>query len=330
MGLQRSVIDAIEKLGVSQASKILGVSAGTASNWKNGKTSPSIDAAETLLSMKDLILPDSVGPDAGTVVSEWGKSYREDELFLWEGRKVHVLLPVYRSIMPWTHYSLFANYAKYGPDRLGMSMEIGTQIHEARNRLVHKARKTEAEQFIFIDDDVVPPCGNAAIMNGNLRANIPEPGASFVGISRLMSHPPEMRIVGGLYFGRHEYGAAQTSDGFGENANAENDRYRRHAYDAIRPQKWVAPGFMRIHRSVFDDLDKAIAEGMFQDCIPNGEGRPVGYFNPIRSGMGEDVSFGVRCTEIGIVSYVDPVMECLHSDGPFSHYGGHNTKNKPQ
>lgn len=253
----------------------------------------------------------------------------QEELTTWEGKDVHIMLPVYRSFEPWTHYTLFANYAKYGPDKIGMSMEIGTQIHEARNTLIHKAKRTGANWFIFCDDDMIPPCGNATIMNGNLRAAIPEPGASMNGISRLMSHPAEHKIVGALYFGRHQYGPAQCADGFGDNKDTENTRYRQHVYKTLRPQGWIAPGFMRIHRSVFSILDMAIQDGKYPECVPSSPDRPTGYFNPMRAGMGEDVSFGIRCAHVGIQSYLDPVLECLHSDGPFSHYGSHNTSNKP-
>lgn len=254
----------------------------------------------------------------------------KDELSMWEGRKVMMLLPVYRSFEPWTHFTLFANYAKYGPEKIGIIQEIATQIHEGRNTLIHKAKKTDAEYFIFCDDDMVIPCGSAGIFHGNLRAPLPEPGVSMVGISRLMSFPPDMRIVGALYFNRRKFSHACCSDGYNDNQDDNNDKFRAHTIKEPILQRWISPGFMRIHRSVFDDLDLAIKNGKFPECIPSTPDRPVGYFNPIRAGMGEDVSFGVRCGEIGVDSWLDPVLECLHSDGPGSHYGSFNTENVPR
>lgn len=315
INLRKAVQEKIDVLGVKGASKYFGVSVGTASNWISGKTDPSIEAAQLVLEERLESLPPY--PEV------------QEELAQWNGKKVLFLLPSYKELCPENHYTLFANYAKYGPEKIGMIQEKMTQIHEARNRLVQKARLVEsAEWFFFVDDDMAIPCGAAGIMNGRYGGQIPEPGASALGISWMMKHPPDKRIVGALYFGRHRFGQAQTADGFGEGCDAANDRLRSHVYTGLIPQRWVGPGFMRIHRSVFDDLDKAIAAGKFPECTPNGPTRPAGYFTPMRAGMGEDVSFGLRCTEIGITSYLDPVLECLHF-GP-NGWGSHNTKNKPK
>lgn len=303
MDLKRLVLDKIEQVGVVEAKRFFGVSLGTISNWKSGKTSPSVDAVQMVI---------------GSLVAD-------DTFTSWEGKKVHVMLPVYRQFCADTHYTLFANYAKYGPDKIGLSIEKRTIIHEARNILTHKGLKTDAEWFIMVDDDMILPCGSAGIMNGNYRANLPEPSASLLAFSRLMSHPKDARIIGGLYFGRHELGKAQCHIGFQH--EHENDNLRKHQkYTQLMPMGWVGTGLIRIHRSVFDDLKKEIDNGRWPECKPIREDLWYGYWNPIQVGVGEDVSFGRRCAEIGIVSYLDPVLECLHiGDVPF---GSHNTKTK--
>lgn len=306
MDLRKLVIDKLSQLGVKDGARHFGISLGTASNWLSGKTCPSVDAAQLVL-------------------DELPESAPKEELTDWEGRKVHICLPVYRYFSADTHYTLFANYAKYGPAKVGMTTEKRTVIHEARNILTHKAlTKTDAEWIVMADDDMVIPPGSATIMNGNYRANLPEPSASLVGLSRLMSHSEEYKIVGSLYFGRHEHGLAQNWMGF--NQVHENDNLRKHKYSNLIPMEWVGTGFIRVHRSVFDRMRQEIDNGRWPECKPANESLWYGYWTPIRVGVGEDVSFGRRCSEIGIPSYLDPVLECLHiGDTPF---GGHNTKNK--
>lgn len=250
------------------------------------------------------------------------------ELAMWKGRKLAVLLPVYKEFCPATHFTLFANYAKYGPEKIALFQKERTVIHEARNYLVHKALKSDAEWFQFCDNDMGLPCGSAGLINGMYGGAIPEPGASMVAISRMMSHPPAMKIVGALYFGRHRYGRAQCAMGFNQGGDVESDALRGHKkYRSPIPMEWVGTGFLKIHRSVFEDYKRAIDDGEFPDCKPLKPDRPYGFFSPIQVGMGEDISFGVRCKKLGIDSFLDPVLECLHFGGTAYHSG--NTKNKP-
>lgn len=306
MDLQKLVRDKIAALGVKDAARYFGISLGTASNWSSGKTCPSVDAVQMLLEESGLL------------------QAPKQELAMWEGRKVHIGLPVYRYFSADTHYTLFANYAKYGAEKVGMTMEKRTLIYEARSILTHKfLHKTDAEWLVMADDDMVIPPGNAGIMNGNYKANMPEPSASLVGLSRLMSHPWDKKIVGSLYFGRHANGLAQNWMGF--NQVHENDNLRKHVYNHLMPMEWVGTGFIRVHRSVFETMRNEIDKGRWPECKPKNETLWYGFWHPIQVGVGEDVSFGRRCSEIGIQSYLDPVLECLHiGDNP---YHGRNTSN---
>ncbi len=307
--LKKIVRNEIERIGVEAASRAFGVSVGTISNWVSGKTAPSITALEVVM---DGQAPErTLNPEASDIV-------------MWEGRKVMILLPVYRSFCPDTHYTLFANYAKYGPEKIGMLIEKRTVIHESRNILVHKALKTDAEDFIFFDDDMLLPCGSVDLFNGRYRAGVPDRCAMHNAISRLMSHGPEHKIVGSLYFGRHELGRAQCALGFESDAESANLRNHR-TYTGLLPMRWIGTGGLKIHRSVFEDMRKAIDEGQFEECKPVNDSLWYGFFNPRRVGMGEDVSFGNRAYELGIPSYLDPELELLHmGESPF---GSRNTRN---
>jgi hypothetical protein len=304
MDLRQIVKNKIAELGPTQSAAFFGVSVATVNNWLSDKTNPTLSAAQ-------LVLPD------------FQPTSTEEPLEMWEGKNVMMLYPVYRYFNPDTHFTLFANYAKYGPEKIGMEIVKRTVIHEGRNILVHKALKTKAEWFIMGDDDMILPCGNAAIFNGNYKAGVPEPCASFNAISRIMSHGKDKQIIGALYFGRHEFGQAQCSLGFDQGFEAQNTKLRNRGYTGVIPVRWVATGFLRIHRSVFEIMKKHIDEGKFPECKPANESMWYGFFNPIRVGIGEDVSFCLRAKECGITSYVDTDLILMH-DG----FGPKNTRNK--
>jgi hypothetical protein len=250
-----------------------------------------------------------------------------ESLAMWEGRKVMVLLPCYKSMNPNTHLSLFANYAKYGPDKMGVDIQDLTLVHLARNVLTHRAyNNTKAETFVFCDDDMILPVGNENFFNGVHKAGVPAHMANRVAFSRIMSHGQDKGIVGALYFGRHSAGRAQCASGFYN--EIENKNFHKFKYDGLVPQKWVAPGFMKVERWVFENMKSAIDGGRWPNCKPlipgsKGYGAAYGYFEHLQTAVGEDASFGVRAGEIGVQSYVDAGLVCLHTGG--MEFGPSNT-----
>jgi transcriptional regulator with XRE-family HTH domain len=300
MNLTQLVQDRIKVLGVKEAASFFGVSVGTVSNWATGKTPPSITAAE-------LVLPEASEP--------------QGELTMWQGKKLFIGMPVYRSFNADTHYTLFANYAKYGPDKIGLQVRKGTCVWEARNILIDKWLKTDAPTCIMCDDDMILPCGNADYLNANHNAKLPVEIAGLNAISRIMSHPHDKGIVGALYFGRHRNGRAQCSAGF--ESDEENAKYHRHEYEGLQPQRWVGTGFIRIERWVIEKFKAHLDAGNWPELKSVNDQRWDGYFTPLKVGVGEDVSFGTRCGKLGIQSYVDATLECLHC-GDMS-YGSQST-----
>jgi transcriptional regulator with XRE-family HTH domain len=311
MDLKESVRKNIRKLGVQDAAEFYHVSVGTVSNWLNGKTSPSIEAVELTLA-----------ESAPVAVKPLPEPYVLEKLTDWAGRKVAILLPSYKSFNPDTHWTLMANYAKYGPEKIAILPPIkGTVIHEARNRLIAKAMETDAQSFIMVDDDMILPVGNQSYFNNTYRANLSPFQGNAVALSRLMSHKSELGIVGALYFGRHPKGRAQCELGF--TSTQESGNLRISKYSNPIPMRWVGTGLIRIERWVIEKLDAAIKEGKFEDCKPKREDLWNGYFTPLAVGVGEDVSFGTRCHSLGIPSYLDPQLVCLHAGE--SWFGPHNT-----
>jgi transcriptional regulator with XRE-family HTH domain len=310
LDLRKAVTGKIEELGAKEAARFFGVSAGTISNWSTGKTDPSLSALQLALG-DDWEIEEPEGPEIDT-----------DALYQWNGKQAILLLPVYRTFNADTHFTLFANYAKYGPEKLGMIQEKRTIIHEARNILAHKALKTDAKQFIMCDDDMILPCGNPALFNERYGAGVSVESASFNAISRLMSHPEDKKIVGALYFGRTSRGKAQCCKAFADDGECE--KLRSGHYKGLMPDDWVGTGLIRIHRSVLEEMVKAIDSGKWPECAPVGKDGWYGFFNPMRVRMGEDVSFGRRAKELGIQTYVDTSLICLHNGE--CNFGPRNTK----
>lgn len=308
--LKQAVRDKIAELGVVESSKLFGVSVGTVSNWSSGKTDPSVAAAQLVL--------DSTQQTVRQI---------EHKLIMWEGKQVMILLPVYRTLNPHTHFTLFANYAKYGPDKIGMAIKDRTVIHEARNELVHIAMQNPAVRtFIMCDDDMILPCGNPAIFNGTYRAGVKPESASFNAISRIMSHGPDKEIVGALYYGRHEFGMPQCDWGFGAEAASRSIDLRAERFSGLHPQNWVGTGFIKVERTAIEKYKGAIDAGKFPGLEPM-PGRWYGYFTPLRAAVGEDVSFCHRMKLSGVQTYLDASLVCLHADGAIM-FGPKNTRNQ--
>ncbi len=248
-------------------------------------------------------------------------------LTMWEGRKLAILQPVYRTLNTKTYFTLFACYKDYGPTKIAIPEPVeGTVIHEARNILIHRAMSmTEVETFIMVDDDMVLPCGSEAYFNGRLEAGVRPEQARFNAISRLMSHGSGKEVVSALYFGRHKYGKAQCEWGFGKKNT--NQEFRQGQHKGLVPMAWVATGLLKVERSAILKLKQAIDEGQFPECKPKPGQGWYGYFTPVSTGIGEDVSFGLRMGKIGVQSYLDASLVCLHADGN-TLYGPTTTKDK--
>ncbi len=319
-GLRAPVIQKIAELGVTDAAKFFGVSVGTISNWSRGKTSPTLEAVE--LAMFDL----GLSTQAPGTLERSSQLPDNFHVTMWEGRKVLILLPTYRTVNPKTHFTLFGNYKEYGPSKIGIIPQEGTVIHESRNILIHKAMEVSgAETFIMVDDDMVMPCGNVALFNGNFNAGVPDQSAGFNAISRLMSHGRDKEIVGVTYYGRHEFGRVQCEMGF---TRPETNRdFRAFKYHNLIPMLWVGTGMIKIERTAIEKMKQAIDGGMFPDCKPERPDLWYGYFSPLRVGIGEDVSFGTRMNKIGVQTYLDADLICLHADGT-TLYGPRNTRDK--
>lgn len=299
--LRKLVTDIIANIGRAEAAVKFNVSRQTIANWEAG-SAPSVEAVQ-------IALNEWYANGGGVATQSVG----------WEGRKVYFLLPAYKEICMDTHDSLFRNYAKFGPEKIGILQEKGTLIEDARNALATRFMNIkDAEYAVMIDDDMVLPCGDSRVYNETYKIGLPAPFSSYLFLERILSH--NKPLVGALYFGRHPAGKGQYAEAF--ESDVEDQNAHRLVRPGLKATRWVATGAMCVHRSVFQAIMDAAPE-KFPDIIPQKPDHPWAFFRRLGPLIGEDVSFCMRATACGIQPYVDTALICGHI-GP-TIYGPNNT-----
>lgn len=284
------VVEKIEQVGDTAAAEYFGVVPNTVAAWKNRKNLPSLAAVQKV----------------------WDESLVCQNPEIWSGAndQLQLLLPIYNNFEPISMLMLIAAVRRYGIEKIGIIPRLRTLIDEARNDLVEIALKTNSEWFIFMDHDIMMPCGSSMILR-KYGLTLPEPKAGRNAITRLMSHPKDKRIVGGLYRDRQSGTRAQCEVAF--RSPADNDRLvnlfsGKNTSDSLEETGWIAFGLVRIHRSVFEEMKAASAPGGLMEEIAPPKGREneaPGYFQKTRAQRGEDVAFCRRAQKLGIKVYVD-------------------------
>ena len=194
-----------------------------------------------------------------------------------EGRQVMFCLPWYKQTNPRTSFALLSMMDRR---RMALSLDFGDAfVAHARNKLAKNFLKSGMEWACFVDDDNVPPFGNAALYNSFTGFNLPDKFAGMHGVDRLLSH--RKTLVGGLYRGRWPHSGPV----FGEGTSAAKwleDGPR----DELRPTQWVGFGFVLIHRSVFLDIQK---------CYPRLEEQ---WFTSSEHDLARAVDIALNCKDL--------------------------------
>jgi hypothetical protein len=299
--LKQLVIDDIDKLGYDAAAEKYGVHRNTIVNWMKGKASPGYEALQLAYNQHQ------------------GTCTVRQELAIWEGRKLILAMPVHRTIEAGCAHTIIANFGMFGATKCGFITTRGiTLLEDARNTLVENFLSTGAERILFVDDDMILPCGSAPIFNGFYGIDVPEKFASRVLISELWNADKD--IVGALYFGRNKGGVAQYSEAF--QSKEEDKRAHNLDFDGLQETKWVGTGAMMVKREVFLKM-KEMAPALWPNIIPRQPGLPHGFFNRLNADAGEDVSFCYRARECGFQVYVHKGVIAGHEGHMI--FGPHNT-----
>jgi hypothetical protein len=224
------VVAKVRELGFEKAAEFFGVGEPLVRQWEAGTKPVSLAAVDKVF----------VPPERGFTDAAW------------EGKKVLLMLPWYKTTHPLTAFSLFALLDR---QKMGAAMEFGdAMIAHARNKLLDTLVTTGVEYGFFADDDMIFPCGNAGWFNRYTGLALAEPFAGMHTLNRLMSH--KKTLVSGLYFQRKESGRAVYLDALrdGAEGDAENRLAKTSPRDAIKEVEWAGTGCLLVHRSVPLDI----------------------------------------------------------------------------
>lgn len=217
------------------------------------------------------------------------------------GRDIFVGFPCYKTTNPVTAFALLAMALDFGRDKIRFDMSIGdAMIYHSRNTLAQKFLETDAKYMLMIDDDIIPCIGRPQWMRATVQAarNIGDVPLQRHVLHRLVGSG--QKLIGGAYFGRQE--------GAGLMCSAPDLAPRVRSYeDNIAPVEWVATGCMLVHRSVLEDI-----MAKFPELKPEKPGQPFDFFHPIKSTMGEDVSFCHRAKQAGHQCHIDLGLPVFH------------------
>lgn len=285
MDLVQLVINKCEQLGPKDAAEYFSVSEGAIHKWRKGVNLPSAAAIQKAF-------------------DEFTEQCPVDDTTS-EKIKAYIAAPVYDSMEPSTFRTLFRTIRNYGSQNVEMLSIEKTLIARARNTLAHRAlQNPNAEYIVFPDDDMLFPCSRPALLN-ELGFNIPIHKARVDALTRIMSHPADKTIVGGLYRDRKGKGKVICASALQSSArNAElNMLFDPQNTDQgqLVADGWVGFGFVRVHRKVFEDMKENVK--LFPEIKPDAGG--VWAFFKEADGAGEDVSFCRRAQKIGHTTYID-------------------------
>lgn len=242
----------IIELGDADAAQFFGVSKALIQQWRTGSKPPSLAAVEKVFE----------APEEKTTL---GKAE-------WEGRKVTILQPFYKSVHPTTHFALLGLLDR---TKMGAIMRFNDAfISHSRNTLAKMYLDTGVEWSFWIDDDMIIPWGNASWFNQYTGMNLPEKFAGKHTLSALLSH--NKSLVGALYFGRNSEGKALYYEAMLPTPEGVQENIRAHQAprDELRPVRWAGTGALLVHRQVYLDI-----QARFPHLAPQHPSEPWHFFS---------------------------------------------------
>lgn len=320
------VLQKIRDLGIPAAADYFGVNEALIRQWDRGSKKPSLEAVEKVFREPDAFAPARI------------------EEAHWEGKKVVILLPWYKTTSPVTAFSVMGLIDRA---KVSVILSFGDAfIAHTRNKLTTQFLSTNIEWSFWVDDDMIIPFGNAAWFNAYSGFNLPDQYARLHAINRLMGHGKS--LVGGLYYGRRWGGRPVYCEGASQKEEAA--MCRRGPRNEIKPTRWVGTGALLCNRQVFLDIEEKFPElkrlngnpghwfsssehdllSSSTECLDiladkrvTAEARVEKTHEMLhraralstansRLGMGEDVQFCIRAAQCGHQPYIDLGLICGH------------------
>lgn len=207
---------------------------------------------------------------------------------MFEGKKVCVALPWYKSTEPRTAFSIMALLDR---SKTAVMLDFGDAfIAHSRNKLADSFLKGKMEWMLMVDDDMVLPFGNASLFRTFTGFHLADEFAGLNTIDRLLSHGKT--LVGGLYFGRWANGKPVYA-GAAE-SKLEEEFVRKGPQNLCQPTRWVGTGCLLIHRTVFTAI-----EAQFPHLARNAKGTGGNWFTSSEHDLTAAVSNAIRELELG-------------------------------
>lgn len=254
-------------------------------------------------------------------------------------KKVLIITPTYKSFSPMTALCI-AQLADRRRTAL-MQNHGDAFVAHMRNSCAAEFLKTDYEYALWVDDDIIVPCGRPKWFKMHCGwSKFPDEFAKLNTIDRLLSHGKT--LVGALYFGRHTNASAIFAEGM-KVGGSGYDLARACPRDEIRPTAWVGFGCVLTHRSVFEGITKrfpALKDNWFsssehhlmddvdktREMLSNGPMTGEKAFRAFEMleaaskrartisglGAGEDVMLCRRARESGHECFVDLGLVCGH------------------
>lgn len=287
--------DLAAKHGCEVLASELGVSAEEVQAWVEGLREPSASQLTRLLRFD---------PDP---LQQIKPLYFEG---LPEGQRLAICMNTNRAVDWRTTQSIVK---LFDSTKMRLMIQPTNFLIRGRNQLAWSFLQTDCEWALWVDDDVVLPCGDAGWFQRAI--NAPQFPVAYAGLNtvyRLLA--AGKTLVGGCYFARDMGGRAQFKEAL---VNAEVDRYIHTGPQAsVIKTEWMAAGCMLVHRSVFTDIANQGHANRVSDAHEKHLRYRYGFFDPLEEGLGEDSSFCYRAKKAGHQSYIDLAVMPGHV-GPY-------------
>ena len=228
-----------------------------------------------------------------------------------KGRDIYLLMATNRN----PHWALFkALLDLYDKEKMRFWVQPTNYLPRGRNQLAARFLDSGMPWSLWIDDDVVPPHGDAAFFKAWTQfQNFPDDFLNVHPIYQLMSR--NEKFIGGVYFRHNIDGKAQFAEAYANpqvNAVAHTGPRNVH-HDA----SWVPFGWTLVHRDVFLDVIKQGGdELLLHPDMRALQGYTYRFFSPIADEVqfdaSEDVSFCARARRAGHKTFVDHAVFPAH------------------
>lgn len=222
---------------------------------------------------------------------------------MFEGKKVCIVAPWYKSSEPRTAFSIMALLDR---SKTAVMLDFGDAfIAHSRNKLADAFLSSKMEWMLTIDDDMVVPFGNAGIFRSFTGFHSADKFAGLNTIDRLLSHGKT--LVGALYFGRWKHGKPVYAEG----AESKNEEafVRRGPHDICKATRWVGTGCLLVHRTVFTAI-----EAKFPHLARKPDGKGGNWFTSSEHDLNEGVKNALACIDRGgSVTEVQGILEAAQA-----------------